>query len=144
MIFVQSRILREAQKVRWENITDSLPKEGLAGVVPAVDICEGGISGGSGRRNSGGSSSRGRRTPDSGAVPPSGSGRSGGFSDRNGRTGSLAFSFLFCPPLRPFQAAVLFLGGCPGKPYKGPTRQGTGASLCLFTLGLPFPFFPLL
>ena len=32
-----------AQKVRWENITSSLPKEGLAGVVPAVDICEGGI-----------------------------------------------------------------------------------------------------
>jgi len=32
-----------AQTIRWENITDSLPKEGLAGVVPAVDICEGGI-----------------------------------------------------------------------------------------------------
>ena len=31
-----------AQSVRWENITESLPKEGLAGVVPAVEICEGG------------------------------------------------------------------------------------------------------
>ena len=32
-----------AQTLRWENITESLPKEGLAGVVPAVEICEGGI-----------------------------------------------------------------------------------------------------
>ena len=31
-----------AQSIRWENITESLPKEGLAGVVPAVEICEGG------------------------------------------------------------------------------------------------------
>ena len=32
-----------AQKLRWENISDSLPKEGLSGIVPAVDICEGGV-----------------------------------------------------------------------------------------------------
>ena len=32
-----------AQKVRWENISESLPKEGVAGIVPACDVCEDGF-----------------------------------------------------------------------------------------------------
>ena len=32
-----------ARSVRWENLSDSLPKEGIAGILDAVEVCEGGI-----------------------------------------------------------------------------------------------------
>ena len=32
-----------AQSVRWENVTDSLPKAELAGIVDAVSVCDGGM-----------------------------------------------------------------------------------------------------
>ena len=32
-----------ARSVRWENVTESLPKVGVAGIVPAVEVCEGGF-----------------------------------------------------------------------------------------------------
>ena len=32
-----------AQSLRWENVSESLPKAGVAGVVPAVDVCTGGF-----------------------------------------------------------------------------------------------------
>ena len=32
-----------SQPVRWENISESLPKEGVAGIVPAHEVCEGGF-----------------------------------------------------------------------------------------------------
>ena len=32
-----------ARSVRWENVSESLPKKGIAGIVPAVEVCEGGF-----------------------------------------------------------------------------------------------------
>ena len=32
-----------ARTVRWENVSESLPKAGVAGIVPAADVCEGGF-----------------------------------------------------------------------------------------------------
>lgn len=32
-----------ARSVRWENLSDSLPKEGIAGILDAVEVCEDGI-----------------------------------------------------------------------------------------------------
>ena len=32
-----------ARSVRWENVAESLPKAGIAGVVPALDVCDGGF-----------------------------------------------------------------------------------------------------
>ena len=32
-----------AQTVRWANVDESLPKAGVAGIVPAADLCTGGM-----------------------------------------------------------------------------------------------------
>ena len=48
-LFIQKQVngygeeIHVARTVRWENVSESLPKAGIAGIVPASEVCEGGF-----------------------------------------------------------------------------------------------------